>query len=167
MRIYENIKAAENMGLHRSYAIQKRMAFLTEKKLEIGELIEWWTGMFLKEWASEIDEEFCFSVVCSLMDENSKIEKEIEVVKRMTGQPTSEIDDAMIESARRVPVDRIVEFKRRKATAWCHMDKNPSLVLLDRLGIAWCPVCDKKFDAIGVLMTRDGMDFKDAVKELS
>lgn len=165
MSIYANIQASKDMDIHRSYAISKRMGYLTDRLLYLDELISGWIDYFLKS-ADDINEEFCYDNVCRHLDERDKLNREVETIKRMTQDRESDITDQMIEQARRVSVSSLIDFKNRKATAFCHSDQNPSLVYLDRTGRAWCPVCDKHFDAIGVLMERDGMIFKDAVKSL-
>lgn len=77
------------------------------------------------------------------------------------------ISDEQIEIARSVPVNTLVEFVRGKARAWCHEDRNPSMFFGTRANVAVCPVCDKKFGPIDVLMSRDGLTFIDAVKQLA
>ncbi len=77
------------------------------------------------------------------------------------------ITEEMIERARNHPVQNLVQWDRNKrATAWCHMDKRPSLYYAPRVNKLVCPVCNKYFDSIAVLTTRDGLSFIDAVKEL-
>ena len=78
----------------------------------------------------------------------------------------SAITDEMIEQARGVPVDDLVEFRRGKTQCWLHADKNPSMYHGTRTNTAVCPVCDKKLGPIDVLITRDGYTFIDAVKQL-
>jgi len=79
---------------------------------------------------------------------------------------SSSITDSMIEQARESDINRVVEFVRGKATAWCHEDKNPSLTYMSKTNTAWCAACGKYFDPIAVLMERDGMTFQQAVKYL-
>lgn len=95
------------------------------------------------------------------------IDEIIELKQRPKNVTNNEmVTDAMVETARRYPITRLINFRRGKARAWCHEDENPSLTLMTKSGRAWCPVCDKYFDAIGVLMWRDGMGFKEAVRRL-
>lgn len=77
------------------------------------------------------------------------------------------VTDDMIEHAKAYPVDRLIEFTRGKAKAFCHEDANPSLIYLDKKGIAWCPVCNVYYRSIDVLIKRDGYLFVDAVRYLS
>lgn len=78
----------------------------------------------------------------------------------------NEVSEDMVMRAKEVPIDSIVDFKHGKALAWCHDDNRPSLYHGTRRNIAVCPVCDKKFDTIGVLMERDGFTFQEAVNHL-
>lgn len=80
--------------------------------------------------------------------------------------PKGEITSDMIEQAKQVPVSSLIEFRKGRATAWCHEDKRPSLYIGKRLNIVCCPVCHKYFDAIEVYMEVTGKGFKDAVLEL-
>ncbi len=80
--------------------------------------------------------------------------------------PANEVTDAMIEQARERDIRSVVDFSKGKATAWCHEDKNPSLTYMSRTNTAWCASCGKYFDSIGVLMNRDGLSFRSAVREL-
>lgn len=77
------------------------------------------------------------------------------------------VTDEMIERAREFSVcDLILEFPKGRAKAWCHDDRNPSLYYGSKKGVAVCPVCNKSFDAIGILMERDGFSFSEAVRQL-
>lgn len=76
------------------------------------------------------------------------------------------ITDDDIEAAKEYPIEQLVDFTRGKAFAWCHEDRNPSMYHATRTNKAICPVCDKFYNPIDVLMERDGMSFKDAVREL-
>lgn len=81
--------------------------------------------------------------------------------------PTADrITDEMIEAARQVPVSSLVEFKHGKARCFNHDDGNPSAFHATRTNTVGCPVCCKHWDSIGVLMTRDGYTFQDAVRRL-
>jgi len=86
--------------------------------------------------------------------------------KPLTSVKTVEITPDMIQDAKNVPIESLVEFKNGQALAWCHPDKKPSLFHGTRRNIAVCPVCDEKFDTIKVLMSRDGYSFVDAVRSL-
>ena len=77
------------------------------------------------------------------------------------------ITDADIEAARTYPVDSLVEIVRGKTRAWCHNDTVPSAFHATRTNRIICPVCNnRKFNAVDILMSRDGYSFIDAVKAL-
>ena len=76
------------------------------------------------------------------------------------------ITDEMIEQARSYPIDKLIEFIRGKAKAFCHEDKNPSAYFATRKNRLNCPVCDRSFSPIDVLIHRDGYVWKDAVQHL-
>jgi hypothetical protein len=80
---------------------------------------------------------------------------------------TDSITDDDIDRARHHPITNLIEFKRGKATAFCHEDNNPSMFHATRLNLAICPVYDKRFNSIDVLMDRDAMTFKNAVSYLA
>ena len=86
--------------------------------------------------------------------------------KPLTSANSDEITPEMITAARGVPITELVEFVRGKAMCWSHPDKRPSMFHGTKFNIVVCPVCDKKFDTIGVLMKRDGYSFVDAVRSL-
>jgi len=77
------------------------------------------------------------------------------------------LSDERISEAKAYPIEQLVGFIKGQALAWCHPDKKPSLYHGTKNNIAICPVCDKKFNPIDVLMTRDGKTFTEAVKELT
>ena len=77
------------------------------------------------------------------------------------------ITDEQIERARQYPVSQLIDFQKGKYSAWCHEDKNPSMYLAPRINKAVCPVCNKYFSSIDILMERDGLTFTEAVKNLA
>lgn len=86
--------------------------------------------------------------------------------KRLKQPMKNTITDEMIEQAREYPITELVEFTRGKALAFCHEDKTPSLSYHKAANRAHCFPCNKSFDAIGILMERDGMSFHSAVRYL-
>lgn len=101
---------------------------------------------------------------------NQAMDEIVGVVKKMNDPKKVNsgggISDSDIDAARQVRADVVIEFKNGTAHAWCHEDRKPSLYFASRLGIAICPVCDRKFSALDVLIDRDGIPFVDAVKAL-
>jgi hypothetical protein len=102
------------------------------------------------------------------LEEIQELARKLRMRKRkpLTSANSDEITPQMIAAARDVPITELVEFVRGKTMAWCHNDKRPSAFHGTKFNIVVCPVCDKKFDTIGVLMKRDGMSFVDAVRSL-
>ena len=78
----------------------------------------------------------------------------------------SEITEEMIQEARNVPVETLIEFTKGKARAWCHEDSNPSLTHDRKHNRAHCFPCSKSFNTIDILIERDGMTFTQAVRTL-
>ena len=86
--------------------------------------------------------------------------------KPITSTSPDRITESDIEMARSYPVNKLIDFSKGSAVAWCHNDRRPSLYYASRLNFASCPVCQKKFGPIDICMDRDGMTFIDAVKYL-
>lgn len=87
--------------------------------------------------------------------------------KKCRETPKSSLQDWMIESARRHPISNLISFNRAsKALAWCHPDKTPSLHYYAQSNRVHCFVCNKSWDAIGVLMDKDNKTFEEAVRDL-
>jgi len=144
------------------YAVNARRRFLTDE-LELLDL----ESAFCRDYEGDVDNEYFFLRQHSFLEEKrAKVMQELRAIKNMTIH-TPGITDEMIESARQYPVDQLVEFIKGKATAFCHNDRKPSMYHATRLNRCNCPVCGKSFDPIGVLVERDGVSFKDAVKQLS
>lgn len=96
-------------------------------------------------------------------------ERELQILTKLVNglEHKGKITEEQIEQAKTTPVTNVIEFHRGKATAWCHEDRNPSLYHGTRKNVAVCPVCDKKFNAVDVLMDRDGLTFVEAVLQLA
>lgn len=106
-----------------------------------------------------------------LMIEKQKLKEEM---KRMDetlnpqNQPKKDaITDEMIERARDYPVTQLIDFQRGKVACPFHADKNPSAYFGNKTNRLICPVCNETWDAISILVKRDGMTFIDAVKTLA
>lgn len=160
------VKAADEMGVNRQYALNCRVAYLKSELVSMGDAYADMVVSALDELAQDF----------ALLDGNMALirkridstKRELDILRRrMRGKVSdNEVTDEMIERARRYPVELLVEFKRGKTRAWCHDDRNPSMYHANRLNLCICPVCDKKFDSIAVLMQRDGLTFHEAVRRL-
>jgi len=98
------------------------------------------------------------SEICSIRIYQQQIKK---------GPVKQTITDEMIEAARSYPIENVVEFHKGVAIAFCHADKRPSLSWHKAKNKATCFPCGKSFNAVDVLMERDGLSFAEAVKQLS
>jgi hypothetical protein len=159
--VRQSMDVAEGFGLGKQYAINARRRFLTENLEELDDAIESF-GDYEGNLASE---HFALVQFSDLGIELAKTKGELGRLKNIT-VTKPDITEDMIETARRHPITSLIEFKRGKAVAFCHADRNPSMFHATRLNLAICPVCDKKFNPIDVLIERDGYSFKSAVKEL-
>lgn len=72
----------------------------------------------------------------------------------------------MKERAKEFPVDQLIQFTHGKAKCFAHEDRAPSMYFAFRTNKARCPVCDKGWDAIQILIDRDGLTFTRAVQQL-
>lgn len=164
MNIHNHMKVAEEMGLHKGFAIQAQKRYLRERIEKITRqmwpIFDWVDGVF------DINEVYALFRLQALCEEKSKTMKQLEAVKNILKPNTSGIDETMIETAKLHPIENLVDFRRGKAVAFCHEDKNPSMFHATRTNQAACPVCDKYYNPIDVLMFRDGMSFINAVKSL-
>lgn len=84
-------------------------------------------------------------------------------------RPTSQSDDRL-ERAKSVDCTTLIEFNRRGRypVAKCrwHDDHDPSLTYYARNNSCYCHVCGKYADAVDIVMVRDGVTFKEALKIL-
>lgn len=111
---------------------------------------------------------FCRSLFAELTAEAREL-RYLSRVSRPGYRPAvGAITDEMIEQARQYPIENLIEFIRQhKAAAWCHDDKSPSLSWFRAKNLARCFPCSISFNPIDVLVQRDGMSFRDAVRQLS
>ena len=85
------------------------------------------------------------------------------------GAPTSQSDDR-VERAKSVDCLSLLEWERRgqypvTRCLW-HNDNDPSLTYYKRNNSCYCHSCSKYADAIDIVMARDGVTFKEALKLL-
>lgn len=164
---YEQIiKAADEMGVNRTTAINSRLSYL---RSELGSKVDVYVDMVVSV-LDEPEQDFALydRKLTAMFADIDKAKREMNNLKRRTrNKPAAnEITDDMIERARLYPVELLVEFKRGKARAWCHDDRNPSAFHGTRTNTVQCPVCARGFGPIDVLMDRDGCSFAEAVRQL-
>jgi len=133
------------MGVSRLAAARMRSRFLLES-IEVYEQME--------------DKDVADIWILECLDEIISLNKKIVI----THTPPDSITDTDIQIAKEYPIEEVIEFYRGKALAFCHEDKTPSLV--KRKNRAICYPCNKSFNAIDVLIYRDGYSFVEAVKRL-
>jgi hypothetical protein len=162
MRLFETINAAKDLNVDLLYAVSRRLSYLTSQDFDLSVAI------------AELEEDaecksplplFAIGALQArerLREEQAVLHNWLESLRK-----TATISEDDILAAREVPVETLVEFVRGKATAWCHDDRNPSAFHGTNNNLVVCPVCDKKFGPIDILIHRDGMSFIDAVKCLN
>jgi hypothetical protein len=92
-----------------------------------------------------------------------------EAEKRRVPRPMNTggyITEDMISAAKAFPIESLIEFAGGKAFCFVHEDKTPSLVHYKAKNRAHCFGCGADMNSIDVLIKRDKMGFKDAVKAL-
>lgn len=136
------------MGKRKDAAGRIRFRFLSEKA---GNYLQFDHPVALF-WAEEAIEEMEY-----LLDNMYYIPLEVD---------SNGVTDEMIDAARNHPITNLIDFSRGNAVAFCHEDKRPSMFHAKRIGKAACPVCNKYFNAVDVLIERDGYSFIDAVRAL-
>jgi hypothetical protein len=150
MSYHLTFQKAKDLDVNRLAAARVRYRFLDEV---VSDCLEDGSDIALF-WAVEALEEMCWLIPRSLYE--------------VVPTEASGVTDEMIEQANNHPVENLVKISKGKATAWCHDDKRPSLYKGTKGANAFfCPVCNKGFGPIQILMSRDGYSFVDAVRQLS
>jgi hypothetical protein len=158
----KHLQKSGEMDIAKQTVFMSRQRYLTEE-LERVELEMAWYDDFEGAVDSEY---FALRQYAFLGAARAKILLELCRIKKAMTTKQDEITEDIIAAAKSHPMTSIIEFTRGKAKAFCHEDNNPSMYHATRLNLAICPVCDKRFDTIAVLMERDGMSFQDAVRAL-
>lgn len=168
MSIHLIRKAAEEMGVPFKVAAWTRCRYLREENIRIAGDIAWYQD-FINTSHTHDDAVIAGHFAGQVFDELIANAKELRALTILiNGHVRKEnITDEQIEAAKLTPVESLIEFQRGKSTAWCHPDKNPSLYHGTRKNLAVCPVCDRKFGPVDILMSRDGLSFVEAVQQLS
>ena len=153
MKPWQIKKIAEEFGISLQSAFKMRIRYLLQ-------VIEQWPG-YVKNWGDipELGEWDAFDELVAIKEFESK-----------QGRPerADKITDDMIQAAKDTPIESVITFDRTgKALAFCHADKSPSLSWNRKGNRAKCWPCDKSFNAVDVLILRDGMSFIEAVKQLA
>ena len=136
---------ADQMGVNRLAAVRMRSRFLLES-VEVYEQMK--------------DKDIADIWILECLDEIISLHGKV----LATHKSPDSITDTDIQIAKEYPIEEVIEFHHGKAIAFCHDDKTPSLV--KRKNRAICYPCNKSFNAIDVLIYRDGLSFIEAVKRL-
>ena len=120
----------------------------------------------LKQWEPYWNEETNIVPDMELLDVLHELVSYRNAILSLDKKEANDITDAQLEIARNTPVETLIEFVNGKAKAFCHDDSRPSLTHWKQGNRAVCWPCNKNFDPIAILMERDGMSFKRAVKTL-
>lgn len=140
-----------------------RIAYLRRHIQELSECV-----VALADDAGELEARFAESVFAELVVEAKELRYLSRVSRPGYRQPVGSITPEMIERARQFPIENLIEFDRSgKALAFCHADNHPSLSWYRAGNRATCFPCNKSFNSIDVLTQRDGLSFRDAVRQLS
>ena len=146
-------RMASEMGIDPIVALRMRYRYL-HRRLQVMK------ALYLE--CGDIDPYFWW-----WMDAANELLELVAYAKRYKSKPKGlGITDDMVLAAREYPITQLVEFIRGKAQAFCHDDRNPSAFHGSRNNSLVCPVCDKQFSSLDVLILRDGMSFPDAVRYL-
>lgn len=76
-------------------------------------------------------------------------------------------DNSKLEKAKTYPINRLVDFKHKKACCLWHNEKTPSMAYYPNTNSVYCFGCGKYGDAVDVYKEIHSCDFKTAVTELN
>lgn len=162
MGVRDILKAAEEMEVDPKWALTCRKRYLTGQIFVREMNIQ---AFEVETGNSDLD---YFRELMAIEDVKAiaEMKREIKKLDRALMKFEGGITDEMIERARAYPIDKLIHFTKGAALAWCHDDKRPSLTWDRKRNKAKCWPCDKSFDSIAVLMERDNLTFRDAVRRL-
>jgi len=152
MRADQINQAAADFGVSQQSAHRMRIRYLLEIMYQWEQYIDGQTNVMPPSTTMD-----CLDEIIRLKNSESRKRK---------GVAKNSITDAMVETARNYPIDQIIEFNRGVSLAFCHEDRCPSLLWNRKNNTAHCFPCGRSFNALDVLIERDGKDFITAVKEL-
>jgi hypothetical protein len=153
MSLYKIKEMARALGIGSRAAVTMRMRYLQE---QIAKAEAWERG------EGEMPDVMMGDAIQELLQLTAAFRDSKKLIHN-----TSEDISEKIAQARTYPIDKLVDFVRGKAACFAHDDKSPSAYLATRLNLLCCPVCDKKWDSIQILIERDNYTFHKAVEKLS
>lgn len=153
MKPYKIKQMAQEMGISPTAALKMRMRYLAEQ-LVLG---------------SEWEESGSYEKMPEIM-QGEAIEEMTEIalaLKTLNNTPhENTITPDMLAKAKAVSIDSLIQFKHGKAKCFAHDDNKPSMYFGNKTNTARCPVCNKAWDSIQILIERDGYTFTGAVQNL-
>ena len=144
-------RTAERFGVNRIAAARIRARFLQES---IQVYLEDGSELAL-QWAWEAIDELLYLFKHAGYSE----------VKR-EDRKQNQITDEMKQRALDYPITSLIEFRANKAMAFCHADKTPSLTYFAKNNKCWCPVCNKAFNSIDIVMYQEECSYFEAIRSL-
>jgi hypothetical protein len=165
--IYDIRSKANEFDIPVEWAIQRRIIHLKSQMKECANMIDY----FISYEGTEMNEQVAMAMAKIENDKFLVLAKEVRVLaiamrKANAPIPDDHVTDEMIQRAKVYPIDKLIDFHKGAAIAWCHDDRNPSLTWDRKRNRAKCWPCDKSFDPIQVLRDRDGLSFQEAVRRL-
>lgn len=145
------VKTARDFDMSPEAGFKMRIRFLCD---QAGRWDDYFTGGDIPTGPDAIE--------CLL--EIGKIKRYALQMKR--GTLCNTITDDMIEAARNYPIESLIEFRGGKVKCPFHEDKNPSAYYGNRSKKLVCPVCNKTWNALDILLERDNIGFIEAVRSL-
>lgn len=146
--------SAAEMEISLNQAVGARRAYLWKE-------LDFWLDVEVEPVNWDV---ICKPMIWKLLDNLIKLQAELYWKTKPARK--NEVTAEMKDRAKAYPITSLIEFHKGKALAFCHVDKTPSLSYFAKKNIATCFVCNKRFDAIGVLVERDGMSYHDAIRAL-
>ncbi len=95
-----------------------------------------------------------------------KAQAEIISLRKEDRGKRPDITQEMIEQARAYPFTQLYRFNRNMALCPFHNDRTPSLALLKDNRVRCFGACGRSWDTIAFLREKDGLSFKEAVRQL-
>lgn len=171
MRIGEIVKAANENDVDLMWAVTRRQECLTGRyfdiRMQMKEDAEYLKNQAADDFEARVWSEAMIEASCELQSIRVEQKRLKDWIEQSKSKPV-QITDDMIQAAKDTPIETVVRFDRTgKALAFCHADKTPSLSWNRKGNRAHCFPCGRSFNAIDVLIARDGFSFIDAVKELN
>lgn len=170
MRLPEILKAAEEHGVDRMWAVARRRDCLAGRHFDLRLQMQEDAEFLEESGRSELETLIWAESIVRAAYELREIALEQRRLKEWFDRVNDKqaITDDDIAMARAYPIDKLIDFGRGgKVTCPFHEDRNPSAYHGTRANRLVCPVCNETWSAIDVLIKRDGMNFVDAVKHLN